>query len=207
MKKSSCRGLPTTVAGKIASRRRAICRDLEDRVVVLQRVVAVVVAERALGPARARRHLADERELGVGDERMRPRPPRPACSRSPAMSEASISSGTFSGSGAMADRMSAGGPPRKTVTGSAWPRAFGHLVVEAAALADLPVHARCDRASCTCRRYMPRLWPRPSGMLGVDQRQRDERAAVLGPGGQAGRRSSRTSSVDDLGDRAAPARA
>ena len=38
------------------------------------------------------------------------------------MSEASISSGTFSGSGAIADRISAGGPPRNTVAGSAWPR-------------------------------------------------------------------------------------
>ena len=35
--------------------------------------------------------------------------------------DASISSGTFSGSGAMAERMSAGGPPRKIVTGRASP--------------------------------------------------------------------------------------
>ena len=39
------------------------------------------------------------------------------------MSEASIISGTFSGSGATAARMSAGGPPRNTVTGSGSPRA------------------------------------------------------------------------------------
>ena len=32
-------------------------------------------------------------------------------------------SGTFSGSGAIAARMSAGGPPRKTVTGRLSPRA------------------------------------------------------------------------------------
>jgi hypothetical protein len=40
---------------------------------------------------------------------------------SPAISDASISSGTFSGSGAMADRINAGGPPRNTVAGSACP--------------------------------------------------------------------------------------
>ena len=73
MKKSSCRGLPTTVAGKIASRRRHSGSTSEDRVVVLQRVVAVVIAERTLGPPHRRRHVADERELGVGDERVRAR--------------------------------------------------------------------------------------------------------------------------------------
>ena len=44
--------------------------------------------------------------IGAGGRHLRP--------------SSSISSGTFSGSGAIADRMSAGGPPRKTVTGSAW---------------------------------------------------------------------------------------
>ena len=39
------------------------------------------------------------------------------------MSDASISSGTFSGSGAIADSISAGGPPRNTVAGRLWPRA------------------------------------------------------------------------------------
>ncbi len=34
-----------------------------------------------------------------------------------------MSSGTFSGSGAMAERMSAGGPPSITVTGSGFPAA------------------------------------------------------------------------------------
>jgi len=37
------------------------------------------------------------------------------------MSDARISSGTFSGNGATADRINAGGPPRKTVTGRAVP--------------------------------------------------------------------------------------
>ena len=95
----------------------------EHRVVVAQRVVAVVVAERPFRPAQPRRHVADERDLGVGDERVRRRARRSGRACAPAMSDASISSGTFSGSGAIAASISAGGPPRKTVTGSASPRA------------------------------------------------------------------------------------
>ena len=51
MKKSSCRGLPDDGRGvdRVAPVREWL--DLEDRVVVAQRVVAVVVAEGALGPA------------------------------------------------------------------------------------------------------------------------------------------------------------
>ena len=61
--------------------RRARCAircTCEHRVVVLQRVVAVVIAERPFGPPHARRHLADQRELGVGDQRMRPAGRAPA---------------------------------------------------------------------------------------------------------------------------------
>ena len=93
--------------------------DREDRVVVLQRVVAVVIAEWTLGATHVRRTSPMSANSAFGDERMRPGSVRTSFSRSPAMSEASISSGTFSGSGAMAARMSAGGPPRNTVTGSA----------------------------------------------------------------------------------------
>ena len=50
----------------------------EDRVVVPQRVVAVVIAERPLRSPFARRHFADQRELRVGDERMRTGPARRA---------------------------------------------------------------------------------------------------------------------------------
>ncbi len=41
-------------------------RDPEDRVVVAQRVVAVVVAEGSLGPALAGQNRSHERDLGVG---------------------------------------------------------------------------------------------------------------------------------------------
>jgi hypothetical protein len=98
-------------------------RDLEHRVVVPQRVVAVVVAEGALGPPNARRDLADERELGIGRPGHALRDPGQRRRRSPAISEASIISGRFSGRGATAARIRAGGPPRNTVTGSASPRA------------------------------------------------------------------------------------
>ena len=58
MKKSSWRGLPTTVAGidRVAPMRQPL--DVEDRVVVLQRVVAVVIAERPFRPAHVRRARA-----------------------------------------------------------------------------------------------------------------------------------------------------
>ena len=71
MKKSSCRGLPTTVAGKIASARWAIRCDFEYRIVVLQRIVTVVIPERPFGLPHVRRHFADQRELGGRDQRMR----------------------------------------------------------------------------------------------------------------------------------------
>ena len=119
MKKSSCRGLPTTVAGKIASRRCAICLDVEHRVVVLQRVVAVVIAERSFGPPHVRRDTSPiSANSALAMSGCGPGASATRASRSPAMSDASISSGTFSGSGAIAARISAGGPPRNTVTGS-----------------------------------------------------------------------------------------
>ena len=96
---------------------------------------------RALGPALAAAHRARRGRsprsppAGAGPGRA------PSRSRSPAMSEASSSSGTFSGRGAIAARIRAGGPPRKTVTGRALALRLRHGVVEAAALADLPVHA------------------------------------------------------------------
>ena len=119
------------------------------------------------------------------------------------MSDASISSGTFSGSGAMADRISAGGPPRNTVAGSALPARLGDRVVVAAALADLPVHAgACARrapASGTCRG----CGRGRSGCVRVDERQRDERPAVLGPGGDRRQPVEPDVGGDALGDRAA----
>ena len=128
---------------------------MKDRVVVLQRVVAVVIAERALRPAHARRHLADQRELGVRDERMRPTGLAASFSRSPAMSDASISSGTFSGSGAIADEDQRRRPAEKHRHRQRLAPRLGDLIVEAAALADLPVHAggARDRARAggTCR--------------------------------------------------------
>ena len=45
---------------------------LEYGVVVLQRVVAVVIAERPLGTAQPRRHFTEKRELGIGKKWMRP---------------------------------------------------------------------------------------------------------------------------------------
>jgi hypothetical protein len=80
-----------------------------------------VVAERAFGRARGR-DLADDRELGVGDERQRAgRVPRDR-ELPPSSRLARSTSGTFSGNGAIAASIRAGGPPTNTFTGSARPR-------------------------------------------------------------------------------------
>ena len=48
--------------------------DLENRVIVGQGVVAVVVAERAFGLSEARGYLADQSELRLSDQGMRSGP-------------------------------------------------------------------------------------------------------------------------------------
>ena len=126
MKKSSCRGLPTTVAGidRVAAVRER--SHVEDRVVVPQRVVAVVIAERALRAGARRGGTSPiSANSASATSGCGPGAVARASAARPAMSEASISSGTFSGSGAMAARISAGGPPRNTVTGSACAARFG----------------------------------------------------------------------------------
>jgi hypothetical protein len=45
--------------------------DVENRVVVLQRVVTVVVAERSFGATRVRQHIPGQSKLGFGNEAMR----------------------------------------------------------------------------------------------------------------------------------------
>ena len=45
---------------------------------------------------------------------------------------------------------------------------------------------------------MPRLWPGAVGVLGVDQRQGDEGAAVLGPGGEDGEAVEADVAGDDV---------
>ena len=115
--------------------------------------------------------------------------------RSPAISDASISSGTFSGSGAIADRISAGGPPRNTVSGSGFVARLGARVVKAAALADLPVHARSMRgrrpACDTCRGCAPASRDAACRPAGTSQTARHRPASDV----MTGSRSSRTSDV------------
>ena len=81
-----------------------------------------MVAEGPLGAADVRRDGPDEGELRAPDEAVGARSRPTTGNRSPAMSDASISSGTFSGSGAIAASIRAGGPPRNTVAGSGSPR-------------------------------------------------------------------------------------
>ena len=101
----------------------------------------------------------------------------------------------------MAARMRAGGPPRNTVAGSGWFRAFGHRVVEAAALADLPVHAGRARVVNLQAVHAEVGRALALGVLGVDEGQGDEGAAVLAPAGQDGKPVEPHVARHDLGDR------
>ena len=101
----------------------------------------------------------------------------------------------------MAARMRAGGPPRNTVAGSGWSRCFGHRVVEAAALADLPVHAGRARVVDLQAVHAEVGRALALGVLGVDEGQGDEGAAVLAPAGQDGQPVEAHVARHDLADR------
>ena len=96
------------------------------------------------------------------------------------MSDASISSGTFSGRGATADSISAGGPPEKDGGRQALAALLGNRIVIAAPLADLPVHAGGARV-VHLHAVHPEVMTWTIGMRGVDQRESDERPAVFRP--------------------------
>ena len=107
---------------------------------MLQRVVAVVIAEGPLGSALARRDAADERELRVRDERMRSlavhlRQPLAGDQR-----------GQHQLRHVLGQRRDRGQDQRRRAAEEHGHRQrlaarFGDRVVKAAALADLPVHA------------------------------------------------------------------
>ncbi len=96
------------------------------------------------------------------------------------MSDASINSGTFSGSGAIADKDQRGRPAEKHGRRQRVALRLGDGVVKAAALADLPVHAG-RLPVVDVQAIHPEVVAGASGMRRVDERERDERPAVLGP--------------------------
>jgi hypothetical protein len=70
-----------------------------------------------------------------------------------------------------------------TLTGIGCRAARAALQVEAAALADLDVQS-AGRVVEALDAVHAEIGAEPFGMLGVDERERDEGAAVLGPGAQ-----------------------
>ena len=162
-----------------------------------------MIAERPFGPTHARRHAADERELRLGDQRLR-LPGRDACaSRSPAISDASISSGTFSGSGAIGCEDQRGRAAEEDRDGqrlrSRLPRPrSGSRRPSRSASACRSIVDRA-RAAGTC----PRFGPCVSGCARQHEGQRDERSAVLGPRGQDRKAIETHVARDDVGHRPA----
>jgi hypothetical protein len=79
---------------------------------------------------------------------------------------------------------------------------FVALQVEAAALADLHVQS-AGRVVEALDAVHAEIGAEPFGMLGPDQRERDEGAAVLGPGAQQRQARKTRRRIDDLRDRRA----
>ena len=91
----------------------------------------------------------------------------------------------------MAATVIAGGPPTKMLTGRGSPRASAACVVHADAAMDLVVQpdlaillVRAAGKLHAVHAQVRGLGPRPTRVLGVDLRQRDEGAAVVGPAAQ-----------------------
>ncbi len=99
----------------------------------------------------------------------------------------------------MAESISAGGPPRNIVTGKRTARRLGLVVVKAAALVYLPVHAGRLRVEALHAVHAEVVLAR-RGVLGVDERQREERPAVLLPRRQHGQFVEPRRPFDDFGD-------
>ena len=153
--------------------------DLEHRVVVLQRVVAVVIAERPLRLAHVRADTAHQRELGVGDQRVRAAAgdERQARARDQRRQHQLRHVLGQRRDGRQDQRRRSAEEHRDRQVGAARLR---RRVVEAAALADLPVQAGAA-AIVHVEPVHAEVVPGAIRRLGVDERQRHERAAVLRP--------------------------
>ena len=181
---SSFGGRPTTIdwsSGRLPHR-HAVDRQRRER--LLRRVEAGVVAERPLGQHLARLQPALQHDLAPAPApaaaRSGSRPSRPACpARNPANRYSSMSPGSGAVDGVRHGGRAAEGdrdrqplaPPRR------------HLVVVAAVLVDLPVHA--DGALVVAlEAVQPEVALAGLRVLGVGQPEVEEEAAVLGPGEQ-----------------------
>ena len=173
--------------------------DGENRVVVGQRVVTVVVAERPLGPPDARRHRAQQCELRAADQAMGA---AAAHYRQPIAGKQRRQHQL----GHVLRKRRDGGQHQRGRTaekyggGQCLVPCFGRGVVESASLADLPVHA--GRPGIVhLQPVHAEVVPGARRVLGVDERQRDERPAVLGPAGKGRQPVEPDVAGDNLGYR------
>ena len=148
---------------------------------MFERIISVVIAEWSFESSFVRRRVADQSKLRFGGEAMRePERVLRHFNFSPASNEASTSSGTSSGSGAMAASINAGGPPRNTVTGNVWSSLLRFAVVKAAAFLNLPVQPGC-LSIVDLHAIDAEVVLFGHRIFGVNERQSDKRAAVLLP--------------------------
>jgi hypothetical protein len=156
--------------------------DVEDGVVVPQRVVSVVVTKRTLGLLPVRCHPSDESEFGFGEKRMgswpgtggESAPSQEGCQHDlrHVLRERRDGRESERRRAAQKDRH------RERLSGGLCDR-----MVEASSLADLPVHAR-GAPVVDLHPVDTKVAPARAGCvrrLGVDERQRQKRPPVLGP--------------------------
>ena len=165
-----------------------------------------MVAEGTFGPADTRRDVAHERHLRRGHEGM----------RTGTVAERQLLPGDERGQhqlgNVLGQRRHRGQhdrrrPAQQGGDGEVTAHGLGRRVMEAAALADLPVHARRAR-SMDLHPVDPEVVAAAARVLGVDEGQGHEGAAVLRPAGQDGQAVETDVGGHDLGHgtRAAPAR-
>ncbi len=174
--------------------------NMKDRVVVPQRVVAVVIAERAFRSSFVRWDVPGERELGFGNQPLpsRQRPPGhfklPACQYGCQHQLRHVF-----GQGRNRRQNQGRRAAEKYCDGKPLARSFRLVVVKAPAFMDLPVqsgrlrivqlHAIHTEIMLVC-----------DGMLCVDERQGDERPAVFLPCCEDGQPVEPRGPVCDLRD-------
>ncbi len=186
MKKSSCRGFPDhrRREDRVAPVQQGA--TAEDRIVVLERVVPVVIAERAFRCALVRGHLADQHELGVGGDRKRTGGVVRHRELAAQHQRGQQKLGHVLRQRRDRGQDERGRPAENDVHRQRLGARLRHGVVEAASLADLPVHAGPGRVMDLDAVHAEIAAARLR-MLGVDEGEREERTAVAGPGGEGGK--------------------
>ncbi|OQC34248.1 MAG: hypothetical protein BWX64_02801 [Acidobacteria bacterium ADurb.Bin051] len=164
-----------------------------------------MVAERPLGVAYPGRHAADEGDLGRGDERMRPRP------RHPPEPFAGEQRGEEELGHVLRQRRDRGEDQRRRPAEEDRRRQLGaprlgRGVMEAAPLADLPVHAG-ETGAVDLHPVDPEVVPLTVRVLGVDERQGEEGSAILRPAGEGRKAVERHVVGHDLRHRPPPSAA